>query len=213
MYPPSAPMNFPAWVKDIKMDDADIWFATDNGVVRKIRDTVGPPVVYNRRDSFIPTATDNIETLLLTPTTLWVASAEGDIVTFDRETDEWDSYRSTEIREGTAIVGFDTAEDQMLFTWYNATEKINVYFRADLDGLNGKSTTLDIGVEDENDLKNIYIRGILDNSPIVPNENETVPVETPDPPTSEFSPETELVVEEIPPPPPPTPLVLGDSDK
>ena len=200
--------GFPAWVKDIKMDDADIWFATDNGVVREIRGTVDPPFVYNRRESFIPVDKDNIETLLLTPTTLWGASPDGDIVTFDRETDEWDSYRSTEIREGTAIVGFDTAEDQLLFTWYNAAEKANGYFRADLDGLNGKSTTLDIGIEDENDLKNIYIRGILDNTPIVSEENETPPVETPNPPTSEFSPETELVAEEVPPPPPPTPLVL-----
>lgn len=200
--------EYPAWFKDIKMDDADIWFATDKGVVRKIRGTVDPPIVYNRRQSFIPVDKDNIETLLLTPTTLWGASPDGDIVTFDRETDEWDSYRSTEIREGTAIVGFDTAADQLLFTWYNAAEKANGYFRADLDGLKGKSTTLDTGIEDENDLKHIYISGILDNTPIVPNENETVPVETPDPPTSEFSPETELVEEEIPPPPPPTPLVL-----
>ena len=198
--------GFPAWVKDIKMDDTDIWFATDNGVARKIRDTVDSLFVYTRQQSFIPA--DNIETLLLTPTTLWGASADRDIVTFDRETDEWDSYRSTEIEEGTTVVGFDTAEDQMLFTWYNAPERTNGYFRADLDGLNGKSTTIDIGVEDENNLKRIYIRGILDNSPIVLNGNETVPVETPDPPTSEFATETELVVEEIPPPSPPTPLVL-----
>ena len=199
--------GFPAWVKDIKIDDADIWFATDNGVVRKIRGTVDPPFVYNRQTSFIPA--DDIETLLLMPTTVWGASAKGDIVvTFNRETEEWDSHRFTEIPEGTTIVGFDTAEDQILFTWYNAAEKTNGYFRADLDGLNGKSTTLDTGIEDENDLKNIYIRGILDNTPIVPNENETVPVETSDPPTSEFSPETELVAEEIPPPAPPTPLVL-----
>ena len=203
-YPPVD--GFPAWVKDIKMDDTDIWFATDNGVVRKMRGTLDPPLVYNRRQSFIPA--DNIETLLLTPTTLWGASADGDIVTFDRETDEWDSYRFIDIEEGTTIVGFDTAEDQMLFTWYNATEKTNGYFRADLDGLNGKSTTIDIGVEDENDLRNIYIRGILDKSPIVPNENGAAPVETLDPPASELSPETELVVEEVPPPPPPTPLVL-----
>ena len=199
--------GFPAWFKDIKMDDADIWCATDNGVFRKIRDTMDPPFVYNRRESFIPA--DDIETLLLMPTTVWGASAKGDlVVTFDRETGEWDSHRFTEIPEGTTIVGFDTAEDQMLFTWYNAAEKSNGYFRADLDGLNGKSTTLDIGIEDENDLKSIYIRGILDDSPVVPNENEPVPVETPDPPTTEFSPETELVTEEIPPPPPPTPLVL-----
>ena len=172
-YPPTD--GFPAWVKDIKMDDAEIWFATDSGVVRKIRDTVDTWSVYNRQQSFIPA--DDIETLLLMPTTVWGASAKGDIVTFDRETEEWGSYRSTEIQEGTTIVEFDTAGDQMLFTWYNATEKENGYFRADLDGLNGKSTTLHTGIEDENDLRNIYIRGILDNSPIVPAVNETLPVE------------------------------------
>ncbi len=196
--------EFPAWVKDIKMDASEIWFATDNGVVRKVRGTVDPLFIYNIRQSFIPA--DNIETLLLTPTTLWGASADGDIVTFNRETDEWDSYRSTEIREGTTVIRFDTAEEQLLFTWFNANEQSNGYFRADLDGGNGKSTTLDIGIEDENDLRNIYIRGILDNTPIVPQENEEPPVETPDPLTSEPSPETEAL--EIEPPAPPVPLVL-----
>ena len=191
--------EFPAWVKDIKMDDAEIWFATDEGVVRKIRgDSLS---VYNRQQSFIPA--DDIETLLLMPTTVWGASAKGDIVvTFDRKTEEWGSHRFTEIQEGTKIVDFDTAEDQILFTWYNATEKKNGYFRADLDGLNGNSATLHIG-EDEKDLRHIYIRGILDNSPIVPAVNETLPVETP-----EVSPETEALEVEAPPPPPATPLVL-----
>ena len=196
--------KFPAWVKDIKMDDSEIWFATDKGVVRKDGDSL---FVYNRQQSFIPA--DDIETLLLMPTTVWGASAKGDIITFDRETEEWGSYRSTEVEEGTMIVGFDTAEDQMLFTWYNAAEKTNGYFRADLDGLSGKSTTLHTGIEDENDLRNIYIRGILDKTPVVAEVNETLPVETPDPPASEFSPETEaLELEEAVPPPPPTPLVL-----
>ena len=202
--------GFSAWVKDIKMDDSEIWFATDEGVVREIRGTVDSLFVYNRQQSFIPA--DDIESLLLMPTTVWGASAKGDIVTFDRETEEWGSYRSTEIEEGTMIVDFDTAEDQMLFTWYNAAEKTNGYFRADLDGLNGKSTTLHTGIEDEKNLRNIYIRGILDNSPIVIDENETLPpeenapvsIETPDLPTSEFSPETEEVL----PPSPPTPLLL-----
>ncbi|RKU24524.1 hypothetical protein C6503_00715 [Candidatus Poribacteria bacterium] len=206
MYPPSAPIDFPAWVKDIKMDDSETWFATDEGVVRK---TVDALFVYNTQQSFIPE--DDIETLLLMPTTVWGASAKGDIVvTFDRKTEEWGSHRFTEIQEGTTIVDFDTAEDQILFTWYNATEKENGYFRADLDGLNGKSTTLHTGVEDEKNLKNIYIRGILDNSPIVPAVNETPPVETPDSLTPEASPETEALEleEEVPPPPPPTPLVL-----
>ena len=199
--------EFPAWVKDIKMDDNEIWFATDGGVVRKNRGRVDSLFVYNRRQSFIPA--DDIETLLLMPTTVWGASADGEIITFDRETEEWGSYRSTEIEDGTMIVGFDTAEDQILFTWFNAGEKSNGYFRADLDGLNGKSTTLHTGIEDENDLRNIYIRGIFDKTPVVAEVNETLPVETPDPPTSEFSPETEaLELEAEVPPPLPTPLVL-----
>ena len=208
MYAPAD--GFPAWVKDIKMDDAEIWFATDAGVVRKIRGPVDRSFVYNRQQSFIPA--DDIETLLLMPTTVWGASAKGDIVTFNREIDEWDPqpHRFTEIPEGTMIVDFDTAEDQLLFTWYNAAEKTNGYFRADLDGLNGKSTTIDVGIEDESDLRNIYIRGILDKTPVVEEMNGTLPVETPDLPTPEFSPETEALVleEEAPSPPPPTPLVL-----
>lgn len=204
IYPPTD--GYPAWVKDIKMDDTEIWFATDAGVGRKIRGDQSF-VVYNTQQSFIPA--DDIETLLLLPTTVWGASAKGDIVvTFDRKTEEWGSHRFTEIQEGTTIVDFDTAEDQILFTWYNATEKTNGYFRADLDGLNGKSTTLHTGIEDEKNLKNIYIRGILDNSPIVPAVNEAPPVETPDSLTPEASPETEALEVEVSPPPPPTPLVL-----
>ena len=214
-YPPAE--GFPAWVKGIKMDDTEIWFATDSGVVRKIRGTVDPPIVYNRQSSFIPA--DNIETLLLTPTTVWGASADGDIITFNREAEEWRPYNSTEMRKDRTVVGFDTANDQLLFTWFNSTEKSNGYFRADLDGLNGKSTTLHTGVEDEKNLRNIYIRGALDDSPVVVEENEALPVETPNPligeappagtpnpPTSEFSPEAEAL--EVQPPPPPTPLVL-----
>ena len=207
----------PAWVKDIKIDDTEVWFATDGGVVRKIRGTVDPPVVYNRQQSFIQA--DNIETLLVTSTTVWCASADGAVVTFNRETEEWSVYNSTEMRKGMTVAGFDTAEDQLLFTWFNTDEQTNGYFRADLDGLNGKSTTIETGVEDENDLRNIYIRGALDDSPVIVAENEAPSIETPeplvdeaplvavpDPLTSEFSPETEAL--EIQPLPPPTPLVL-----
>ena len=202
VYPPVD--GFPAWVKDIKMDAEEIWFATDGGVVRKIRGPVDRSFVYNRQQSFIPA--DDIETLLLMPTTVWGASARGEIVTFDREIQEWGSYRSTEIQEGTKIVGFNAAADQLLFTWYNAAEKSNGYFRADLDGLNGKSTTLHTGIEDKKDLRHIYIRGVLDNSPIVSGQKETVPVAPPNPPPSEFPSETDGL--EVAPPVSSTPLVL-----
>ena len=196
--------GFPAWIKDIKMDEAEIWFATDTGIIRRIRGSVDPPLLYNTQTSFI--TSDNIETLLLTPQMVWGASAEGDVVLFDREKEEWDSYHSTAIREGMKIVGLDIAKEQLLFTWFNADEKSNGYFRADLDGRNGKSTTLDTGIEDENDLRNIYIRGALDTSPIVKEEPE-VKEEIPDPTISEFSPETEALEME-PPPKPQIPLVL-----
>ena len=199
--------GFPAWIKDIKMDEAEIWFATDTGIIRRIRGGIEPFLHYNTHNSPLPA--DDIETLLLTPQTVWGASAEGDVVMFDREKEEWDSYHSTAIREGMRIVGLDVAEEQLLFTWFNADEKSNGYFRADLDGGNGKSTTLDTGIEDENDLRNIYIRGALDTLPIVKEEPEVEPVEEeiPDPTISEFSPETEALEIE-PPPKPQIPLVL-----
>ena len=199
--------GFPAWIKDIKMDGAEIWFATDTGIIRRIRGGIEPFLHYNTHNSPLPA--DDIETLLLTPQTVWGASAEGDVVMFDRKKEEWDSYHSTAIREGMKIVGLAVAKEQLLFTWFNADEKSNGYFRADMDGGNGKSTTLDTGIEDENDLRNIYIRGALDTSPIVKEEPEVEPVEEeiPDPTIPEFSPETEALEIE-PPPKPQIPLVL-----
>ena len=204
-YSPAA--GFPAWIKDIKMDGAEIWFATDTGIIRRIRGGIEPFLHYNTHNSPLPA--DDIETLLLTPQMIWGASAEGDVVMFDREKEEWDAYHSTAIREGMKIVGLAVAKEQLLFTWFNADEKSNGYFRADMDGGNGKSTTLDTGIEDENDLRNIYIRGALDTSPIVKEEPEVEPVEEaiPDPTISEFSPETEALEIE-PPPKPQIPLVL-----
>lgn len=202
-YSPADGDGFPAWIKDIKMDETEIWFATDTGVIRKIRGSIDPFLYYNTDTSLLPA--DNIDTLLLTPKAVWGVSAEGEVVIFDREKREWDSYHSTAIREGMKIIGLDIAEDQMLFTWFNADEKTNGYIRADLDGGNGKSTTLHTGIEDESELRNIYIRGALDTSPIVREEPEVLPIEdTSDPIISEFSSETEgLEVE--PPPTPPTP--------
>ena len=203
--------GFPAWVKDIKMDDREVWFATDGGVIRKVLGTTDPPVVYNRQQSFIPA--DNIETLFLTPTTVWGASEDGAVVTFNREVEvePWSLYNSTEMRKGMTVVGFDTAEDQLLFTWFNTDEQSNGYFRADLDGLNGKSTTLHTGIADEIKLRNIYIEGVLDDSPVVVEESETPELlideepalEVSDPPPPEFSSETAALETQ-----PPTPLVL-----
>ena len=214
--------GFPAWVRDIKMDETEIWFATDMGAIRRIRGSLDPPLVYNVQNSQLPA--NDLETLVLIPERVWCVSQDGVIGTFDREMEEWYTYHSTAIREGMTIVGVGTAAEQLLFTWFNDAEKSNGYFRADLDGRNGKSTTLHTGIDDENKLKNIYIRGTLDTSPVIeepvseepveePFEEETeiVPeeiVEIEDPSESEFFPE--MVVEEAQPlpPTPEVPLVL-----
>ena len=215
--------GFPAWVKDIKMDAAEIWLATDIGVIRQIRGSLDPPLVYNTQNSQLPA--NDLETLLLTPERVWCVSAEGVIGTFDREMEEWYTYHSTAIRDGMTIVGIETAAEQLLFTWFNTDEQSNGYFRADLDGRNGKSTTLHTGIDDENRLKNIYIRSTLDTSPIIEEpvieemvaeetgeETEIVPEEVvaiEDPSESEFFPEmiAEEEVETLP-STPEVPLVL-----
>lgn len=211
--------GFPAWVRDIKMDETEIWFATGIGAIRRIRESLDPPLVYNVPNSQLPA--DDLETLVLTPERVWCVSEDGVIGTFDREIEEWYTYHSTAIREGMTIVGIETAAEQLLFTWFNVDEKSNGYFRADLDGRNGKSTTLHTGVDDENKLKNIYIRGTLDTSPVIEEaaieeaveapfaeETDIVPeeiVEIEDPSESEFFPE--MIVEEETQPLPPTPEV------
>ena len=185
--------GFPAWVRDIKMDATDIWFATDMGAIRRIRGSLDPPLVYNVPNSQLPA--DDLETLVLTPERVWCVSQDGVIGTFDREMEEWYAYHSTAIREGMTIVGIGTAAEQLLFTWFNADEKSNGYFRADLDGRNGKSTTLHTGIDDANKLKNIYIRGTLDTSPIIEEPVIEEPVEEPF--AEEIPAETEIVPEEV----------------
>lgn len=215
------------WIRDIKMDENEIWFATDAGVVRHKRNT-GERFDYNARNSLVPT--NDIHTLAITPTTVWAASSTGEIATFDRHTEAWAPYHSTEIEPGTAIVGFDVTEEKLHFTWFNAQEKANGYFQADWNGINGKSVPLLIG--EKMDLGNIYIAAVVDTSPTETEANEEVPIEGPNPmptnlPTSEFAPQIEETgetgetakieeIEEIEektaevgvPPTPSTPLVL-----
>ncbi len=182
-----------AWVRDIQMDEKELWFATDAGVVRQPRET-GERLVYNTQNSFIPS--DDIHTLAITDTTLWAAARDGNVATFDRQLQEWQSYHSTETEEGTAIARFDVAAEQLLFTWFNATDKANGYFQAEWNGDSGQSTTLLTGIEEPADLDAIYIAGVVDTSPLdeadalPPNGIETVP--------DEPLPETESVEESFP---------------
>lgn len=191
----SPPDKLPSiWIRDIKMDETEIWFATDAGIVRHNRDT-GERFDYNTRNSL---PTNDIHTLAITPTTVWAASSTGEIVTFDRHAEAWDSYHSTEIEPGTAIVRFDVTEEKLFFTWFNAEEKANGYFQADWNGINGKSVPLLIGIEEKTDLGNIYIAAVVDTSPTGTEPDEELPLETPNPvppnqPTSEFPPKAEIV--------------------
>lgn len=165
------------WVRDIKIDETELWFATDAGVVRQARET-GEHLVYNTQNSFIPS--DDIHALAITDTTLWVASRDGRIATFNRQQQEWQSYYSTETEEGTTIARFDVAAEQLLFTWFNATDKANGYFQAEWNGDKGQSTTLLTGIEETADLGAIYIAGVVDTSPPdAPLVEETVPDEEP----------------------------------
>ena len=195
----ASPDKLPSvWVRDIKMDETEIWFATDAGIVRHKRDT-GERFDYNTRNSFVPT--NDIQTLAITPTTVWAASSTGELATFDRQTETWDFDQFTEIEPGTAIVKFYVTEEKLLFTWFNAEEKANGYFQADWNGINGKSVPLLIGIEDKTDLGNIYIAAVVDTSPTETEANQA---------TSEFSPEiAEEETEEVKAPPAPRmPLVL-----
>ena len=173
-----SPMDrLPAWVRDIKMDETEIWFATDIGIIRRIRGSMDPPLVYNTQNSQLPA--NDVQMLVLTSERVWCVSGEGVVGTFNRKIEEWYTYHSTAIRDGTTIVGIDTAAaaEQLLFTWFNADEKSNGYFRADLDGGNGRATTLHTGIDDENKLRNIYITGTLDTSPVI-EEASTVEEDT-----------------------------------
>jgi hypothetical protein len=230
--------GLPGWVRDIKVDETEIWFATDIGIIRQIRGSIDPPLVYNIQNSHLPA--NDIETLVLTPDRVWCISAEGIVGTFNREIEEWYAYHSTGLREGMTVVGIDIADEQLLFTWFNAEEKSNGYFRASLGGGDGRSTTLHTGIDDENKLRNIYIRGTLDTSPIIEEEEpvieeypviegdieeeivegieeeiveeiEMMPeeeVEMEDFLDSEFFPEMEVIEEEPLPPIPEIPLML-----
>ncbi len=206
-----APTTLPSnWVRDIKMDDKEVWVATDAGVVRLIRES-GSFLIYNTQNSFLPI--DDIHTLALTPTTVWAASVDGSIATFNREVPGWDDYQSTEMEHGTTVVRFSVAAEQLLLTWFNAEAKVNGYFEADIDGANGQSTTLLTGIETRADLDDIYIAGLADNSPITEEEEEKSPVETPDAgiqnePDSEFPSQVESEIETPLPAEPHTPLIL-----
>lgn len=191
----SPPNSLPSgWVRDIKMDETETWFATDAGIVRHSRDT-GERFDYNTRNSFIPT--NDIHTLAITPTTVWAASSTGAIATFDRQAEYWEPYNSIETEEGTTIVKFDVAEEKLLFTWFNPKEKANGYFQADWNGINGQSVPLLIGIEEKTDLDNIYIAAVADTSPIAPETNEELPQETPNPvPPEQSTPELAPEIEE-----------------
>ena len=176
-----------AWIRDIKMDKNEIWFATEAGVVRWMRET-GTTFHYDASNSPVP---NNIHTLALTPETVWIGTSGSNIAIFDRESEIWNPYKSTEIAPETQIVKFNVVDEKLFLTWFNAEDRANGYFQSDWDGARGISVSISTGNDEKTVLENIYITGTVDTTEVQP-PPPPVPVDEETPPTPE--PQTPLVL-------------------
>lgn len=149
----------PTWIRDIKMDEAEIWFATDKGVVRKIIET-GEQFRYYANDP-VP---DDVHSIALTPDTVWVGTSGDNLAAFDRDEQIWNPSLFIDIKQETQIVQFDVIDGKMLFSWYNEEERNNGFFHVNWDGTNGRSSSIYEGTERKEDLMNIYVTGNVDES-------------------------------------------------
>ena len=172
--------GFPSmWVRDIQMDNDEIWFATDAGVVR-INPKNKTQHHYNQEKRDIPN--NNIHSLALTPDTVWVGTSGSDINIFDRksETEEWKPIRFTKVDPEIQIVRFDVIGNKTFFSWYNEDSKQNGYFESDWDGANAFSPVVSAGINEKTLLDDIFITGIVDKTiPKLPSENgesESIPI-------------------------------------
>ncbi len=148
--------GFPSnWVRDIEMDDEEVWFATDAGVVRWELASASQ-THYNRRNSNVA---DDIYSIALTPESVWVGTADADIAFFDRTTGNWQQRSFVDIDRNTQIARFEVINEKMLFSWYNADESENGFFLANWDGSNGASYPIVTGFTEKELLSNIYVTG------------------------------------------------------
>ena len=144
------------WIRDIKMDNEEIWFATDAGVVRQNLKT-GIQNHYNQESDNIP---NDIHSIALTPDTVWIGTSGDNIAILDRESGHWDSQRFTKIKSGTQIVRFDVVENKTLFSWYNEENEGNGFFKANWDGADGDSYPVESDLETKEDLDDIFVTGV-----------------------------------------------------
>ncbi len=146
------------WVRDIKLDDKEIWYVTDVGVLREIIST-GQRYPYYRNDP-VP---EDIYSIALTPASVWVGTTGNDIAVFDREIELWKPQSFLDLPQDSNIVGFDVVGEKMILSLYNLEENFNGFFYANWDGTEGKSTAINEGTEKKNRLENIFVTGVVDN--------------------------------------------------
>lgn len=152
--------GFPsAWVRDIQMDDKEIWFATDDGIVR-IDIASGKQYPYPG-NSHVP---EDVNTIALTPDTVWVGSADATIAFYDRGSGVWDSRSFVDVDPSSKIVKFDVVDKKMMFSWYNEEKRENGFFIANWDGMNGESYPLLTGLTDETALADILVTGEIETT-------------------------------------------------
>lgn len=164
------------WIRDIKIDNEEIWFATDAGVVRQVRET-GERFHYHGNDP-VP---NDVHTIALTPDTVWVGTSGDDITVFNRKIGLWESRNFTRIAQESQIVGFDVVGEKVLFSWYNPETMTNGFFSANSDGSDVMSYSVVEGFEEQDEADDIYVAGIVGKvNPQPPDEQKNgVPKQTP----------------------------------
>ncbi len=158
------------WIRDIKMDKNEIWFATDAGVVQQNLKT-GLQNRYNQENDYI---SNDIHSIALTPDTVWVGTSGDDITIFDRESGQWNRQNFIGLEAETQIVRFDVVGNKIFFSWYNEEEKTNGFIEANWDGTEAESTTLysGSGTKETTVIGEILITGVVDKArPQLPSED------------------------------------------
>ncbi|MDE0084890.1 MAG: tetratricopeptide repeat protein [Candidatus Poribacteria bacterium] len=163
-------------IRDIKMDNEEIWFATDAGVVRQNLKTEMQNH-YNQENSNIP---NDVHTIALTPEAVWVGTSGDNIAIFDRESGLWRPQSFYDIKSDTQIVKFDVVGNKIFFSWYNEENKENGFFQANWDGSDGKDSPVSEGIEVETELDDILVTGIVDKKYLWVAANDYVAIYFPD---------------------------------
>ncbi len=164
------------WIRDIKIDKEEIWFATDAGVVRQVREN-GELFHYHGNDP-VP---NDVHTIALTPDVVWVGTSGDNIAVFNRKIGLWESQHFTRIAQESQIVKFDVVGEKVLFSWYNPEIMTNGFFRANSDGSGVMSYSVVEGFEEQDEADDIYVTGIVGKvNPQPPDDKENgEPAQTP----------------------------------